>query len=525
LRSIEGFAGPAAAHHGRAATRTVVRNEEPETSNEELRALNGALKSLEARVAELDAANAELANFIAATNIAIVFMDAELRVRRFTAPAAALFGLVATDIGKSCDELPLGSESQFLTDAWLVMKTQTTVERSLRIQPDRFHLRQIQPYRAGAEQVVGVVVSFVDITSQIEADMQLRRLNAWLERRVAERTTELQHSEGRIRAILDATADAVVTIDMLGRIATFNRAAERIFGYAAAEVIGEGVGLLIPPHGRMGRYGYKASLWKTYASRFIGRSHQISGRRKDGTVFPIQLSVNSVEGRGLFVGVARDMTEHKALQKEIVDVAMVEQRRIGQELHDGTQQELTGLGLLALSLSETLIRSGSTIPGQVAARVATGIEQANQRVRALARGMVPVPIGREGLMSSLAELARQTTEMHGLPCSFECRTAVEIDNDDEATHLYRIAQEGVNNATRHAKASAIWIRLEQMDGHLLLEVQDNGVGFQTPVAGGKGVGLRLMEHRCGMIGGAFTIELQADGGTCIACSVPRPDHG
>jgi PAS domain S-box-containing protein len=314
----------------------------------------------------------------------------------------------------------------------------------------------------------------------------------------------------------------VVTIDVLGGIATFNRAAERIFGYSAHEVIGENVTMLIPPHERAGGYGYKAAVTRSYVNRLIGRSHEISGRRKDGTVFPIQLSLNSVEGRDLFVGVARDMTEHKALQKEIIDVAMLEQRRIGQELHDGTQQELTGLGLLALSLAESLSSSGATTAGQVAARVASGIELANQRVRSLARGMVPVPIDREGLMAALAELARQTTEMHTLPCGFECPAPVETDNDNEATHLYRIAQEAVNNATRHARASAVWIRLENVDSRLVLEVQDNGIGLQArlPV---KGIGLRLMEHRCAMIGGAFAIDQRAGGGTCIVCSVPRDE--
>src|SRR5215475_6667618 len=318
-----------------------------------------------------------------------------------------------------------------------------------------------------------------DITARRRAEDETRMLNVKLEQRVAERATELQHSEEEIRAILDATADAVVTIDILGRIATFNRAAERLFGYSASEVIGEGVTMLIPAEDGVG-YGYKAAATRYYVSRLTGRSHEMSGRRKDGTVFPILLSVNSVEGRDLFVAVARDMTEHKALQKEIIDVATLEQRRIGQELHDGTQQELTGLGLLALSLADSLSRvAGSAAASQVAARIARGIEQCNQRVRSLARGMVPVPIDREGLMTALAELARQTTEIHGLPCSFECPAPVEIDNDNEATHLYRIAQEALTNATRHAKASAIWIRLEQTDGRLVLEVRDNGIGLQA----------------------------------------------
>jgi len=618
----------------------VTSQERLQSLNEELTAINSQLA---AKVDELEGAHRTMGELLTATHVAIVSLDAQLRLEWFTAPAAILFNLHDADRGQAWCALARGFDEQLAIDAQLAMETRTAIEKTVRDNHNKSYLRRVQVCRAEGARVGGVVVTFVDITQQVESDAQLRRfaamlrdaadaivvtdfngrivawnrgaqrlygytqaealklnvrdlmtgerldstlevmrrvargetmpafdtqrrtrdgrivdvsatvallfdaagnpeslaaterditarrraedetrmLNMRLEQRVAERAAELQHSEEQIRAILDATADAVVTIDILGRIATFNRAAERIFGYLASEVIGENVAMLIPAEERVGRYGYKATATRSYASRLIGGSHEISGRRKDGTIFPIQLSMNSVEGRELFVGVARDMTEHKALQKEIIDVAMLEQRRIGQELHDGTQQELTGLGLLALNLAESLGRSGSTAASQVAARVASGIEQCNQRVRSLARGMVPVPVDREGLMTALAELARQTTEIHGLPCGFECPSRVEIDNDNEATHLYRIAQEAVSNATRHAKASAIWIRLEQVEGRLILEVQDNGVGLQAGRVSGKGVGLRLMEHRCGMIGGTFAIEPRPDGGTCIACSVSR----
>lgn len=612
--------------------------------NEELVAIN---RQLVTKVEQLAAAQNNLAELLTATNIAVLVLDSQLRIEKFTTPGALLLNLRDSDLGRPWNAVARGFDEQLAIDAQLALETRTPIEKTVRGYFDGWYLRRVQVFGLDGTATGGVVATYVDITLQVESDVQLRRfaamlrdsadaivvtdfdgrivawnrgaqrlygytqaealklnvrdlmtgdrldptlevmrrvtrgeaipafdtqrrtrdgrvvdvsatvallfdvagnaeslaaterditarrraedetrmLNVRLEQRVAERATELQHSEDQIRAILDATADAVVTIDILGRIATFNRAAERIFGYSASEVIGENVTVLIPPQERFGRYGYKATAARSYASRLIGRSHEISGRRKDGTIFPIQLSVNSVEGRGLYVGVARDMTEHKALQKEIIDVAMLEQRRIGQELHDGTQQELTGLGLLALSLAESLSRSGSSAASQVAARVARGIEQCNQRVRALARGMVPVPIDREGLMTALAELARQTTEIHGMPCGFECPAPVEIDNDNEATHLYRIAQEAVNNATRHAKASAIWIRLEQVDGRLILEVQDNGIGLQASGVSGKGVGLRLMEHRCAMIGGNFAIDPRADGGTCIACSVSRAQGG
>lgn len=608
--------------------------------NEELAAINSQLA---AQVTELEATRGNLAELLSATNIAVLILDAELRIEKFTPPAAVLLNLCDNDLGRPWTAVARGFDEQLAIDAQLTIETRTPIEKNVCTQHHKSFLRRVQVYRAEGARVGGVAVTFVDITRQIESDAQLRRfasmlrdtadaiivmdfggrivawnrgaqrlygytqaealrlnirdlmtgdrldgtlevmrrvargeamqpfdtqrrtrdgrivdvsatvallfdsagnpdtlaaterditarrraedetrmLNARLEQRVAERGAELQHSEEQIRAILDATADAVVTIDVLGRIATFNRAAERIFGYAANEVIGENVNVLIPPQERVGRYGYKATATRSYYSRLIGRSHEIAGRRKDGSIIPIQLSVNSVEGRDLFVGVARDMTEHKALQKEIIDVAMLEQRRIGQELHDGTQQELTGLGLLAASLADSLSRNNAVAASQVAARVARGIELCNQRVRSLARGMVPVPIDREGLMTALAELARQTTEIHGIPCGFECPAPVELDNDNESTHLYRIAQEALSNATRHAKASAIWIRLEQVDGRLVLEVQDTGIGMQATPNSGKGVGLRLMEHRCAMIGGNFSIEPRQDGGTCIACSVLR----
>ncbi len=608
--------------------------------NEELTAINSQLA---ARVAELEGARNNLAELLGATHLAVLILDAELRIERFTAPAGQLLNLCDNDLGRPWTCVARGFDEQLAIDAQLTIETRTPIEKTVVSPHQRCFLRRVQVYRGEGAQVGGVVVSFVDITRQIESDAQLRRfaamlrdsadaivvmdfggrivawnrgaqrlygypqaealklnvrdlmtgdrldstlevmrrvargeampsfdtqrrtrdgrivhvsatvallfdaagnpeslaaterditarrraedetrmLNARLEQRVAERAADLQHSEEQIRAILDATADAVVTIDILGRIATFNRAAERIFGYTANEVIGENVNVLIPPQERVGRYGYKATATRSFYTRLIGRSHEIAGRRKDGSVFPIQLSVNAVEGRDLFVGVARDMTEHKALQKEIIDVAMLEQRRIGQELHDGTQQELTGLGLLAMSLAESLGRGNAAAASQVAFRVARGIEQCNQRVRSLARGMVPVPIDREGLMTALAELARQTTEIHGIPCGFECPSPVELVHDNESTHLYRIAQEAVSNATRHARASAIWIRLEQVGGRLLLEVQDSGIGLHGAPNSGKGVGLRLMEHRCAMIGGNFSIEPRQDGGTCIACSVLR----
>lgn len=349
-------------------------------------------------------------------------------------------------------------------------------------------------------------------------------------------------------AVLRDSEDAIMVMDLGGHIRACNRGAERLYGYSEAE----GAKLNLRDLVTGLAFDHTAEIMRRVVSGKVVPAFDAQRRARDGRLLEVSVTLallrDSAGNPEAVVATERDITarrraeqetcglnalleqcvaqratELKALQQEILDVAMLEQRRIGQELHDGTQQELTGLGLLAQSLAEELKQSGSVAAGERAARVAQGIEQANQRIRTLARGMVPLPVDRDGLMAALAELARRTTELHRLPCAFECLAPVEIGNDSEATHLYRIAQEAVSNAVRHSHARAIWIRLEQLDGRLLLEVRDDGIGIGA-LGPGSGVGLRLMEHRCGMMSGTFALEPRAEGGTRIVCAVPRGAH-
>jgi signal transduction histidine kinase len=259
---------------------------------------------------------------------------------------------------------------------------------------------------------------------------------------------------------------------------------------------------------------------ETGQAHVIGRTREFIARRKDGTEFPIQLSVSEIKDLGLFTGIIRDITEQRALQEEIVRVATLEQSRIGQELHDTTQQELTGLGLLAKSLSETFAEQGSGRAKETAAKLAAGIAAANRHVRALAMGLMPVPVEADGLMSALESLAKDVEDQNGLPCRFECTAPVDVADANTATHLYRIAHEAVTNAVRHAQASAISIRLEKGERALRLEVRDNGIGLDAErLHKSKRMGLRIMEHRCALIGGMFTLQRPEIGGTVVSCTI------
>ncbi|HVS22605.1 MAG TPA: chemotaxis protein CheB [Gammaproteobacteria bacterium] len=623
-------------------------NEELETSKEELQSLNEELvtvnSQLQEKVEDLDTANSDLTNLMTATDIATVFLDERLKIKRFTAPTARLLNLMASDIGRPFrDFAPRFKDDDLQRDAREVFATLKVAEKEVQTDEEHWYLRRILPYRAGTDRVAGVVITFVDITGRVAAEAQARRLaatllesidavtvcdldgritawndsaerlygysenkaltmnvlelapahlrhaaaglleqaaqrassvsfeaqratsagqrldvwvtitplkdergkivalstterditarrhaeddmrslNATLERRIAERTAALQASERRIRSVLDSTVDAIITIDSDGAVHTFNSAAERIFGYSADEVIGHNVKILMGSPYREEHDTYLQRYRETREPRMIGTARTLKALRKDGTEFPIQLSVSEVADLGLFTGIIRDMTEQRTLQEEIVRIATSEQYRIGQELHDNAQQELTGLGLLAADLSDTLSAEGPNRASEIAARLAAGISETNRHIRSLAKGLVPVPIDAEGLMAALDEFARTTEELRGVRCHFDCPRPVRVADDFVAMHLYRIAQEAVTNALKHAGAKTITIRLEDRGREILLEVLDDGIGIREPPERKKGLGLRIMQHRCTLAGGAFTVRRRSEGGTAVSCSVPR----
>lgn len=215
-----------------------------------------------------------------------------------------------------------------------------------------------------------------------------------------------------------------------------------------------------------------------------------------------------------------DITLAKSLQAELTKIAALEQQRIGQELHDGLQQELTGLGLLAQNLSDILSRKDDPTARQLATRLAQGIAETHRHVRATARGLIPVPVDADSLTPALAELATSTQEQFGIRCTFEPLGSPRVTSAETATHLYRIAQEAVRNAIGHSEADHIRIRLGLRDGALILEIWDNGIGLPRQKPTHRGVGLRLMEHRCALIGGRFATHAPTAGGTLIACTLP-----
>jgi PAS domain S-box-containing protein len=169
-----------------------------------------------------------------------------------------------------------------------------------------------------------------------------------------ERTAK--YNEAQVHAILEAAVNGIITIDRHGRIQLCNHAAEKLFGYTTKELVGQSVSILMPEPFRHEHDGYIRRYLYTGQKSVIGVGRETVAMRKDGSVFPIELSVSEarVGDDVIFTGIVRDITERKRLEKEILEISEREQRRIGQDLHDGLCQQLTGIAFLVQALQQKL---------------------------------------------------------------------------------------------------------------------------------------------------------------------------
>ncbi len=154
-----------------------------------------------------------------------------------------------------------------------------------------------------------------------------------------------------------------------------------------------------------------------------------------------------------------------------------------------------------------------------AGKIARHVREAISQTRLLARGLSPVVLESEGLMAALRQLAENASQMFHVRCEFECDPPVLVTEHSVATHLYRIAQEALSNAIKHGKARHILIRLRANRERIFLMVKDNGAGMPDTPSKGKGMGLRIMQYRAGMIGGSVVVERAPEGGANVLCSV------
>jgi PAS domain S-box-containing protein len=340
----------------------------------------------------------------------------------------------------------------------------------------------------------------------------------------------LADSLERLRSVVETAVDGIITIDERGIMDSVNPAAARMFRYATEELLGRNVNMLMPsPHTEL-HDGYLEHYLRTGDARIIGIGRELMAKRRDGTLFPMRLAVSEMrfsDGRRAFTGIITDLTDRRRLERQVLESAASEQRRIGQDLHDGLCQQLAALGVSIEMLKRKSSQGNAIEPAQLD-KIRQLLNNSLAQLRQVAHGLQPVSFRAGGLPAALRELAMMTADRFHIHCRARCASDADVDDQTTADHLYRIAQEATGNAIKHGKAKHVRINLTTPPvGGLWLAVMDNGVGFPpatippatvTPPGSG-GMGLRIMKYRADAIGADFRIRRRRRG-AAVCCALP-----
>lgn len=224
-----------------------------------------------------------------------------------------------------------------------------------------------------------------------------------------------------------------------------------------------------------------------------------------------------------FAAMAARVQAHAAeradLEREVLNASESERRRIGHELHDGLGQRLTAASVAIDALAAELASHGVDNASR-AAEIAKQLRGAIAETRQLSHGLAPLSLETGDLADALAELCESLARGGKVRAVFECPKRISVRDAATATHLFRIAQEAVSNALKHAAAREVRVGLVANGCELLLDVEDDGEGIAQSAPLHDGIGLRVMQHRANLLGGRVDILPSPAGGTLVRCRCP-----
>jgi two-component system CheB/CheR fusion protein len=268
-------------------------NEELETSKEEMQSINEELQTVNAELNSkndtLVRLNSDLKNLLDSTQIATLFLDRQLRIKNFTPPMTDLFHVRDGDRGRPVAEIVSRfSHDGLRKDATRVMRDLSVIERTVRANEDGLvFLMRIRPYRTVDDVIDGVVITFVDISERVR----------------------LEEDRAKLAAIVESSDDAIISKDLDGIILSWNRGAEGLFGYAADDVVGKSITILIPP----GRSDDEPAILDRIRRGEHIDHYETVRQRKDGSQVEVSLTVSPIKNaEGVVIGaskIARDISE------------------------------------------------------------------------------------------------------------------------------------------------------------------------------------------------------------------------
>jgi len=366
-------------------------------------------------------------------------------------------------------------------------------------------------------QMCGAVVVNHELVAETELRAQADR-----ERDIAQaRAAELEASEARQRAVLEAALDAVVSIDQRGLITYVNTAFEQTFGYQAPDVIGRDLAdTIVPPAVRGAHREGLARFLVSMTPRLLNQRVEVTAMRADGSEFPAELAVTRT---GLpeppsFTGYLRDITERRQAQQELmasrarlVTASDAARQRVTRDLHDGAQQRLVTT-LINLQLAEQKWESAPERARELLGLAIHDTRHGIQDLREITAGIHPAILTQRGLKAAIEALAARlpVPVQSQVP---ERRLAAPIE-----ASVYFFCSEALTNVVKHAQATSAQVRVELSDDHCAVEVRDDGIGGARPWS--EASGLTGLRDRIGALNGAMDIISPPAGGTVLKAIIP-----
>jgi PAS domain S-box-containing protein len=326
------------------------------------------------------------------------------------------------------------------------------------------------------------------------------------------------------RVLFDGSPDGILVVDGQGVIRRANPRAVSLFGYPRDELEGAPVERLVPAAAREAHHTHRARYVSDPHTRPMGIGLDLRARHRDGTEFPVEISLSPIEtdGEQLTIATVRDTTQRKRLRDfgtGALRASEDERARIARELHDDTAQRLA-TALIRLRIVERAVDDEDLLAQIQDLR--QSLQETADGIRRIARGLRPPELEDAGLLTALRSYARTLQEGRGLEVELDLDP---VDNDltpDGRLVVYRVVQEALNNVSRHAEAPLANVRLREVGGFIVAEVQDRGRGFSPDQvqARGGGLGLLGMQERAAMVGGSVTVDSRPGEGTSVVIRIP-----
>ncbi len=519
--------------------------EELETSKEELQSVNEELQTvnneLKSKLEEISRSHSDLENLMGATEMAMLFLDRELRIRHYTPGMQILFNIMPGDRGRPIRHLTHTLQySRFIEDAEEVLHTLIPIEQEVRGKDGGWFLLRMRPYRTMNDRINGVVFTSVEITRLKRAEANLMELNATLEQRVEERTRELDEANHKmvqardlfyalfhanpIPTALTRVEDDVFIDINIEFLKYFNFQRDQILDHSAQEL------------------GLGQRLWSAVQTRaeFIARikkerkigNYETEIRRPSGETRNILASVQYVnlDNTEALITSFIDITDRvraeqqiRALASELTASEQTERHRLAQILHDDLQQRIFAIQMQLSFLKDAYENNNLQAFAVDFPQMETWLAEAIQVTRQLSVDLSPPILHGEGLVEAILWLTSQMKEQYGLEVDITSKGQPgQLDEKIRVLVFYAV-RELLFNIVKHAGTLKAAVNFEHHDRHLRVTVRDQGKGFDSmEVINNPKIahGLLIARHRLNLLGCRMEIDSQLGKGTEVIIEAP-----